>query len=63
LPDRFKISQLTAGLSWAPYRATGELKPAARQRPVPMAAEARVSSPLRPPAESAAGYPAADYTQ
>ena len=25
LPDRFKISQLTAGLSWAPYRATGEL--------------------------------------
>src|SRR6266699_444987 len=25
VPDRFKISQLTAGLSWAPYRATGEL--------------------------------------
>jgi hypothetical protein len=25
LPDRFKISQLTAGLSWAPYRTTGEL--------------------------------------
>jgi hypothetical protein len=25
LPDRFKISQLTAGLPWALYRATGEL--------------------------------------
>src|SRR5258708_21736946 len=30
--------------------------PTARQRPAPMAAETRVSSPLRPPAEFAAGY-------
>src|SRR6266567_6018492 len=34
--------------------------PTARQRPAPMAAETQVSSPLRPPAESAAGYPARD---
>jgi hypothetical protein len=27
-PDRFKISQLTAGLSWAAYRARSSANPA-----------------------------------
>jgi hypothetical protein len=27
-PDRFKISQLTAGLSWATYRARSSANPA-----------------------------------
>src|ERR1039457_4545416 len=58
LPDRFKISQLMAGLSWAPHRATSELHRRHASGPAPMAAETRVNSPLRPPAESAAGYPA-----
>jgi hypothetical protein len=60
MPDQFKISQLTAGLSWTPYRATGELH---RRQPAPMAAETRVSSPLRPPAEIPCRISGPKYTQ
>jgi hypothetical protein len=57
-PDRFTVSQLTAGLSWAAYRARSPAEPAARQRHASAAAGTRASSPSRRPAESRAGYPA-----
>jgi len=51
LPDRFTISQLTAGLSWATYRARSPANPTRGTPAAPStAAGTRFSSPSRPPA-------------
>jgi hypothetical protein len=60
LPDRFKISQLTAGLSWAPYRAAGELHRRHACGPHHWPPKPGSVHPFRLPADSVAGYPARD---